>query len=280
MDNERGFLGVWIPKDIYLHTGLTPTEKLLLAEITCLHGSGSCFASNQHFAEFLGISKSQVSRLITKLARMNLILVEIAYVDGTKEVDKRFLTPIGIDSHTPTHECVYPLRVDAYTPTNECVDPMRVDAYYKEQEKEQPKEQEKKKKINKKNVPNSEYEKEFATLWAMYPKKDGRKIALSSYIKARKVMKYTYETIKLGLERYIRHLEDSNEDYQYFKAGKTWFNSEGWNDEYAPPANLKRKPTFNEYIKQKHGGGNNEQVRDRKVVNLHTENLPEPFQGF
>lgn len=279
MENKRGFLGVWIPKDIYLHTGLTPTEKLLLAEITCLHGSGSCFASNQHFAEFLGISKSQVSRLITKLARMNLISVEIVYVDGTKEVDKRFLTPIGIDTQTPTHECAYPLRTDAHTPTHEYGEGIRIDAYYKEQEKEQPKEQEKKK-INKKSASNSEYQKEFDTLWAMYPKKEGKKIALSSYIKARKVMKYTYETIKLGLERYIRHLEDTNEDYKYIKLGKTWFTSECWNDDYTPPTNLKRKPTLNDYLKQKHGGGNNESVRDRKIVDLYPQNLPEPFQGL
>ena len=28
MTTEREFLGVWIPKDIYLHKELTPTEKL------------------------------------------------------------------------------------------------------------------------------------------------------------------------------------------------------------------------------------------------------------
>jgi DNA-binding Lrp family transcriptional regulator len=280
MENERGFLGVWIPKEIYLHNGLTPTEKLLLAEITCLHGSGSCFASNQHFAEFLGISKSQVSRLITKLSRMGFISVEMTYVEGTKEVDKRYLTPICFEKDTPTHECVYPLRIDAYTPTNECVDPLRVDAYYKEQDKKQVKEQEKDLKINKKNVPNSEYEAEFETIWGNYPKKVGKKKALLSYIKARKVNKYTYETIKLGLERYIRHLEDTNEDYKFIQEGKTWFNGEGWNDDYTSPKLNRKAKNAAEYWKQKYGEENHGQTRDRKVVNLHPESLPEPLQGL
>ena len=56
---------------------------------------------------------------------MGLVLVELIYKEGTKEVDKRLITPISIDAHTPTHECVDPLRIDAHTPTHSCVDPYK-----------------------------------------------------------------------------------------------------------------------------------------------------------
>ena len=281
MENERGFLGVWIPKEIYLHKGLTPTEKLLLAEITCLHASGTCFASNQHFADFLGISKSQVSRLITKLARMNFILVEITYIEGTKEVDKRFLTPISINTDTPTHECVYPLRNDAHTPTSECVYPMRMNAYINNNVKEQEKEQIKvKKKINKKSAPKTELEAEFDTLWAIYPRKINRAKALISYIKARKDKKYTYETIKNGLKRYIEQLEIQGTEPEYIMHGSTFFNQERFNDEYNV-VGLKKKPkSAIEFWNREFGGMDYEPPRDSEIIEHYSDELQEPFQGF
>lgn len=276
---NRDFKGVWLPKEIYLHKGLTPTEKLLLAEINSFSTNGICYASNKHFAEFLGVSVKHVSVLVNKLAKMGLVSVEVVYKEGSKEVDKRFITPIRFEIDTPPFEKGYPLLVDADTPPFESVYPLPIDTEVKEQEKEQSKEQEKKK-INKKNVPNSEYEAEFETIWGNYPKKVGKKKALSSYIKARKTNKYTYETIKLGLERYIRHLEDTCEDNKFIKDGKTWFNGEGWNDEYATPT-LNRKPkNLNEYLRQKHGGDDIEQTRNRKIIDLYPQDLPEPFQGF
>ena len=116
MTTERAFLGVWIPKEIYLHKGLTPTEKLLLAEITSFSKNGVCFASNEHFSEFLGISKRQVSRLISHLNDLGLIKVELIYKDGTKEVDKRLIYPYDIHDHTPRHSRPDPLDIHDTTP--------------------------------------------------------------------------------------------------------------------------------------------------------------------
>ena len=93
MTTEREFLGVWIPKEIYLHKELTPTEKLLLAEITSFAKNGVCFASNEHFSSFLGISKDRVSKTDYKLRGKDLITVEIIYKEGTKEVEKRLINP-------------------------------------------------------------------------------------------------------------------------------------------------------------------------------------------
>jgi DNA-binding transcriptional ArsR family regulator len=282
MTSEREFLGVWIPKNIYLHKGLTPTEKLLLAEVTSFAKNGVCFASNEHFSEFLGVSKSQVSRLITKLNRMGLINVELIYKEGTKEVDKRLITPIRIDSHTPTHECADPLRTDAHTPTHSCADPLRIDAYYKEQSKSTLKEQVKDKKINKKeNSPA--IEKEFEKIWALYPNKQGKQKAFQHFKKARKIKKIPYETIENGLYRYIRYLEQQGTEEQYIMHGSTWFSQEKWQDEYILTG-LKQKPkTMNEYMRQKYGedgGWTDEPQRDRKIVNDYDEFIPDIFQTF
>jgi len=282
MTTEREFLGVWIPKNIYLHKGLTPTEKLLLAEVTSFAKNGVCFASNEHFSEFLGISKGQVSRLITKLNRTGFILVELIYKEGTKEVDKRLITPIRIDTHTPTHECVDPLRIDEHTPTHSCVDPLRIDAYYKEHSKSTLKEQVKDKKINKKE--NSPViDREFEKLWTLYPRKIGKKKAFDAFKKARKIKKIPYEIIENGLYRYIRYLEQQGTDEQYIMHGSTWFTQEKWQDEYILTG-IKQKPkNINEYMRQKYGengGLTDESPRDRKIINDYDEFIPDVFQGF
>jgi DNA-binding Lrp family transcriptional regulator len=284
MTTEREFLGVWIPKEIYLHKGLTPTEKLLLAEITSFAKNGTCFASNEHFSDFLGISKSQVSRLITKFKRNGFITVDLIYKEGTKEVDKRLITPIRIDAHTPsTHGCADPIGVDAHTPTHERAYPIGVDAYYKEHVKEQDKEQDKDKKTNKKEISPAKLENEFQKLWSLYPKKHGKQKALQAFTKARKIKKIPYETIENGLYKYIGYLEQQGTEEQYIMHGSTWFSQQKWQDEYILTG-IKQKPkNINEYMKQKYGengGFNDEPPRDRKIINDHDELLPDCFQGF
>ena len=282
MTTEREFLGVWIPKEIYLHKELTPTEKLLLAEITSFAKNGVCFASNEHFSSFLGISKSQVSRLITKLNRKGLINVELIYKEGTKEVEKRLITPIRIDAHTPTHTCADPIGVDAHTPTHTCADPIRIDAYYKEQVKEQVKEQDKDKKTNKKEI-SPVVEKEFEKIWSLYPRKIGKQKAFSYFKKARKVKKIPYETIENGLYRYIDYLEQQETEEQYIMHGSTWFGQEKWQDEYILTG-IKQKPKSpEEYLRQKYGQdgvSDFESRRNRKVVNDYEQGIPDVFQGF
>ncbi len=63
----RDFKGVWIPKEIWLSQDLSLSEKCLFVEIQSLDNEYGCFASNKHFAKFLGISERQVTRLVKKL---------------------------------------------------------------------------------------------------------------------------------------------------------------------------------------------------------------------
>ena len=61
--------GIWIPQEIWNLKELTWTEILLLAKVEsfekqCIEG---CFATNEHFANYLRVTKESASRLINKL---------------------------------------------------------------------------------------------------------------------------------------------------------------------------------------------------------------------
>ncbi len=83
---NRDFKGVWIPKEIYLNKGLNWTDKILLIEITSLDGEKGCFASNAHFAEFLGVKETAISKSISKLKKLGFI--HQSSFDGRKRILK------------------------------------------------------------------------------------------------------------------------------------------------------------------------------------------------
>lgn len=290
---ERQFLGVWIPKEIYLHKGLTPTEKLLLAEIASFSKNGICFASNEHFSEFLGVSKKHVSRLISKLVVMGLVSVDLVYKEGTKEVDKRTITPvyikedtpIHIEGDTPPHTGGHPHHIQEDTPPHTCVDPLPLNAYYKEhnkiQDKEQVKKQDKDKTTNnnKLGISPKKLEEEFELLWKIYPRKLGKKKAFDSFKNARKLKKIPYETIENGLYRYIEYLKTQGMEEQFIMHGSTWFNQNKWLDEYET-SHFEKKPQLSRFTQMALNemddpddflnllgvNSNYEQGRNRKII--------------
>lgn len=91
---DRGFKGIWIPREIWLSKELTIQEKVLLAEIDSLDNDEGCFASNEYFGEFLDLSKERARKIIASLKNKGYISVEIIYKEGTKEVDKRIMKVI------------------------------------------------------------------------------------------------------------------------------------------------------------------------------------------
>ncbi|WP_228123097.1 hypothetical protein [Lactobacillus helveticus] len=58
-ENNRKFKGVWIPAKYWLDENLTIMEVVLITEIDSLDGENGCFASNKHFADFLGMFRDQ-----------------------------------------------------------------------------------------------------------------------------------------------------------------------------------------------------------------------------
>lgn len=73
----KEFTGVWIPKAIYQDDKLSPTDKLILADIynLCCEG-GDYFKTNETISKEVNISKPSVTRTIKKLISLNYIKCE------------------------------------------------------------------------------------------------------------------------------------------------------------------------------------------------------------
>lgn len=76
-NHKRDFKGVWIPKEVWLSKDLSLHEKVIFVEIHSLDNERGCFASNEHFARFLGVSERQVRRYISRLQDKRYIKITI-----------------------------------------------------------------------------------------------------------------------------------------------------------------------------------------------------------
>ena len=82
-----------IPANVRYDKRITPSAKLLYAEITSLTNmNGECFSTNEYFANLYGVSKVSISKWVKNLIDCGYIKSEITYKEGSKEIDKRYLS--------------------------------------------------------------------------------------------------------------------------------------------------------------------------------------------
>lgn len=98
-----------IPANVRYDKNLTPNAKLLYGEITALcNEKGYCWAENKYFADLYGVSKTSISKWIKSLIDGGYINSRMIYKEGTKEIDKRYITivqyPIEEKLNTPIEE--------------------------------------------------------------------------------------------------------------------------------------------------------------------------------
>jgi hypothetical protein len=253
--------GLWITPEIMGDQRLNNTEKMLLAEIQNLTQLGECFAGNEHFAQLLGLSKTRVTHLLTNLNRLKLIAIELTYKEGSKEIDKRTITPMVKNDYTPSQKQPYPMVENDYTPMVK---------------NDQDKKQVFKKQIKKQHNKDL-YISEFAELWALYPNKKGRPQAEQAYIRARKE-NVEYETIKNGLESYIKYVKTQHTEKRFIKHGSTWFNQKAWADEYELHGQRPKGIFGLVYDEYNQGEDYFEQDRGNKGFGSFEELLPEPIE--
>lgn len=236
---ERQFTGFFITKEIINCKELNVHEKWLLAEIDSFCKNGECFASNQHFADSMGVSTRQVQRYLSNLKDKGFISVEIIYKENTLEVEKRIIIPcydryyttsrpIG---HDPLTDTTPPPVMDDMTPPviNDTINITSFKNNIKYNNKNNIKDI---KHITEKvETRSADLESEFEMLWKLYPRKEGKAEARKHYIKARKV-KTTFEEVESGLYRFIEHLKTKGTEAQFIPYGSTWFNQRKWEDEY------------------------------------------------
>lgn len=92
IDERRDFKGVWIPKRLYMCKELNANHKFVLLEIYSLSKNGECYASNNHFANFVGLSSSSIDKIMAKLKELDLIKTVVIRNQETQQVEKRIIS--------------------------------------------------------------------------------------------------------------------------------------------------------------------------------------------
>jgi Helix-turn-helix domain len=75
--HDRDFKGVWIPKEIWLSENLSLMEKVLFVEIHSLDNERGCYASNDYFGRFFGVSGRQIRTYISSLKEKGFVTLTI-----------------------------------------------------------------------------------------------------------------------------------------------------------------------------------------------------------
>lgn len=254
---ERNFKGIWIPKEIWLANELSLQEKVVLVEIDSLDDENKgCYASNKYFADFFNLSCGRVSQIIKELHRKGYL--NISYNYQGKEITERV-----IKINKPPYPKVFNLL-------NTCLENdmggiKKTKGGYLENCKEN--------NISINNTNNNkeiykEILEEFEELWKLYPKKNGKKKSFDYYVRAKR-NGVTFDTIKLGIEKYVDYIEQSKTPFKYIKDGSTWFNQECWNDERKVEQNGEVLPDwFGKEIEEKEMTEEEKEEMQRDIDNL------------
>lgn len=106
---ERAFKGVWISANIWLSEELTLQEKVFLAEIDSLDNEDGCYASNNYFSKFFGLSRNRCSEIIKSLEKKGLIWIKYIRNSEGKNIEKRVIKVVE-KPNTPSRKTDRPSR--------------------------------------------------------------------------------------------------------------------------------------------------------------------------
>lgn len=91
---KRKFKGIWIPADVWESKELTLQEKVFLVEIDSLNNEKGCYANNNYFAKFFGLSTTRVSLVINSLIKKGYVTSTILQSEGNKRILKTSLIKV------------------------------------------------------------------------------------------------------------------------------------------------------------------------------------------
>lgn len=216
MNNEYPTYYSILTADIRYAKDIKANEKLLFSDIAALaNKNGYCTATNNYFSRLYDKSKTTISKWINHLKERGYLKVFLEK-DGTQVIGRKLY------------------------PVDNSVD-NSVDNIAKEKDTKKVQ-----KPVEEKQTESKEFEAEFEKLWAMYPKKLGKKEALKHYTIWRKSNKEnTYKLMFIKLSNYLKYLEIKRTPLKYTLQGSTWFSGR-YDDELdmTPP-----KPRFNQQVK-------------------------------
>ena len=82
-----------ISAEVRYDKNLTANAKLMYAEITALiNMNGECFATNKYFSNLYDKSIVTISKWISELVANGYVSTHYKYKDGTKEIDRRYIS--------------------------------------------------------------------------------------------------------------------------------------------------------------------------------------------
>lgn len=91
---NRTFKGIWIPAEVWESKTLTLQEKVFLVEIDSLDNDNGCYANNNYFAKFFGLSTTRVSLVIANLINKGFVTSTILQSEGNKRILKTSLIKV------------------------------------------------------------------------------------------------------------------------------------------------------------------------------------------
>jgi hypothetical protein len=209
--------GLWIPLEILNERGLTPMERLVLAEVVYLHGARGCHAGNAHFAELFGIGKSRVSQIVSGLVGKGY--VECSLRRKGKRVVGRTIIPLG-NLKGVLRNPNEPLEKCATTPLGKRKD-RKQDRIQREIQ----------------GVTCGEGSaRGFEAFWEAYPRKENKRAAQRAWERLSPSQRLQ-DDIMAAIEKQKQLESWQKENGKYIPHASTWLKNTRWEDEVAADPN-------------------------------------------
>jgi|TARA_R110002096_G_scaffold261638_5_gene455246 hypothetical protein len=190
-----------LPAEVRYSKELSPMERLLYAEITCLcNHKGYCWATNNYFGGLFDRHGNTISKCINNLFRLGFI--DIKLIKNDKNVIESRIIKLVNEG----------VSKNINPPKQKRLDPISENATYNNK------------------IINNNKEELFNQFWEIYGKKIGLKACKTKF------MKLNEETcIKCvsSAKSYITNTTDT----KYRKNPLTWLNQGCWDDEYENKSN-------------------------------------------
>lgn len=91
---NNDFKGIWIPFQILTDKNLSDKEKFLLCLIAYKSKfTKECSLSNKYLSSIFNVSETQISKLISSLAKKKYIDIKLMYENDSKEIKVRIIKP-------------------------------------------------------------------------------------------------------------------------------------------------------------------------------------------
>jgi len=183
-----------IPAVVRYDENLSPSEKLLFAEITALcNATGECFASNNYFSKLYNKDKVTISRWISKLKDNGYIHVDYKYVADSQAIESRV---VRIPHNVPG--IITPTSKNAKGPIS--------------------------KNAKDNTIKNNNAQILFEAWWNIYNKKVGKKKSLAKWFR---LSQEERDKCMNTVESFVRY----KNEIKYRPHPLTYLNGEMWNDE-------------------------------------------------